>query len=430
MSNSSLVPVVLVEGCRTPFLRSGTAFNDLNTYDLGCAAVAGLLHNTRIDPALVELLVMGRVVPDPHTSNLAREVVFGTDLPDECEAYTVTVACISSLRSTLDVVRAIQTGAIDCGIAAGAETASDVPLQFRRSMRKRLMAASKARGVGDYFKLLRGLRPSDLLPEAIAISERSTGETMGQNGERLAKRLGITREQQDEFALRSHHRAAKATADGLLARQTVPVYPAPKFKVVQTDNGVRGDSSMEKLAKLKPAFDKRLGTITAGNASFLSDGGSAVLLMSEPKAEALGIEPLARIAGIGTSAQDPYEELLVGPALAAPRALDDAGVALEAVEVVEFHEAFAAQVLAVLKLLEDPGFCRDRLGASGPIGRVDPDRLNAWGGSLSVGHPFGATGARLVTNCAHRMQHEQKKHGVLAACAGGGLGIGMVLERP
>ena len=426
---SQLVPVVVVDGCRTPFLRSGTAFNDLSTHDLGCAAVAGLLHKTRVDPELVELMVMGRVVPDPQTTNLAREVVFGTDLPDTCEAYTVTVACISSLRSTLDVVRAIQTGSIEVGIAAGAETASDAPLQFRRTVRKRLIAASKAKGVGDYLKLLRGLRPKDLLPEAVAIAERSTGETMGQNGERLAKRLGITREAQDEFAQRSHHRAAHAAEEGLLSQQITPVFVPPEFERVAADNGVRGDTSMEKLAKLKPAFDKRLGTITAGNASFLSDGGSAVLLMSEARAEKLGYEPLARVAGIGTSAQDPYDELLVGPALAGPRALADAGVELEDCEVVEIHEAFAAQVLAVLKLMEDPTFCRDRLGRSTPVGRVDPERLNAWGGSLSVGHPFGATGARLVTNCGQRMAHDKARYGMLAACAGGGLGIGMVLER-
>ena len=425
----SEIPVVVVDGCRTPFLRSGTAFTDLSSYDLGRSAVAGLLHKTRIDPDIVDVLVMGRVVPDPKTTNLGREVVFGTDLPDRCTAHTVTVACISSLQSTLDVVRSIQAGAADVGIAAGAETASDVPIQFRRPLRKRLIAAQKARGFGDYLKLLKGLKFRDLAPEPVAIAERTTGETMGQNGERLAKRLGITRQEQDEFAMVSHQRAARAHDNGWLSQQITTVYPPSKFAAVSSDNGVRGDTTLEKLGKLRPAFDKKLGTITAGNASFLSDGGAAVLLMREDRAEQLGCEPLARIRGIGVSAQEPYDELLVGPALAAPRALEDAGLELEQAEVVELHEAFAAQVLAVMKLMEDPGFCSERLGRDKPVGRVDRDRLNAWGGSLSVGHPFGATGARLVMNTAHRMRHENAKHGLLAACAGGGLGIGMVLEK-
>lgn len=426
--SKSLPPVVVVDGCRTPFLRSGTQFTDLSSYDLARSAVAGLLQKTRVDPALVDMLVMGRVVPDPFTTNLGREVVFGTDLPDRCAAHTVTVACISSLQSTLDVVRSIQTGAAEVAIAAGAETASDVPIQFRRPVRKRLLAAQKARGLGGYLKLLKGLKLRDLAPEPPAIAERTTGETMGQNGERLAKSLGISREEQDEFAMASHQRAAQAAEDGHLASQITTVRPPRKFEPVSADNGVRGDTTMEKLAKLRPAFDKKLGTITAGNASFLSDGAAAVLLMREDRAEQLGFEPLARVRGIGTSAQEPYDDLLVGPALAAPRALADAGVELEDAEVVEIHEAFAAQVLAVAKLMEDPAFCSARLDRDRPVGRIDRDRLNAWGGSLSVGHPFGATGARLVTNCAHRMRHEKARYGLLAACAGGGLGIGMVLE--
>ncbi len=429
MDNSRSRSVVIVDGCRTPFLRSGTSFTDLSSYDLGRSAVAGLLHKSRIDPEVVDLLVMGRVVPDPLTTNLGREVVFGTDLPDRCEAHTVTKACVSSLQSTVDVVRAIQAGDIDVGISAGADTGSDAPLQFRRPVRKRLIAAQKAKGMGDYLKLLRGLRPSDMLPQAVAVSERSTGETMGQNAERLAKALGITREEQDEYALMSHHRAAAATENGTLAAQIAPVFSPPKFDPVRTDNGIRGDTSLEKLEKLRPAFDRKFGTITAGNASFLSDGAAAVLLMSESKAEELGCEPLARVRGIGHSGQEPFDDLLVGPALSAPRALENAGIELDDAEVVEFHEAFAAQVLAVLKLMEDPRFCRERLGRENPVGRVDRERLNAWGGSLSIGHPFGATGARLVTNCAMRMQHEGARYGLLAACAGGALGVGMVLEK-
>lgn len=420
--------VVVVDGRRTPFLRSGTDFVDLGSHDLGRAAVAGLLQATGIEPGRVQRLVFGRVIPDPKTTNVGREVVFGTDLPDSCVASTVTMACVSSLQATLDVTCAIESGGCDVAIAAGADTASDVPLQFRRPVRKRLLAAQKAKGVAGYAKLLRGLKPSDLLPDAVAIAERSTGETMGQNCERLAKRLRIERGAQDEYALQSHRRAATASDEGLLARQIVAVFPPPKYGCVDRDNGIRGDTTMEKLAELRPVFDKKLGTITAGNASFLSDGGAAVLMCSADAAERLGLQPLARVRASATVALDPLEELLLGPALALPQALARADVDIDDVGVIELHEAFAAQVLAVLHLLADERFCKERLGLDEPVGRIDPERLNAWGGSLSVGHPFGATGARLVTNCAHRMRHERARYGALAACAAGGIGIALVLE--
>ena len=420
--------VVVIDGCRTPFCRSGTAFNDLRAYDLGRMAVSGLIHRTRIDPGIVDLLVMGTVLADPQTSNLGREVVLASQLPDSCPAHTVTVACVSSLQSFLDCARAIQTGAADVAIAAGAETLSDAPIRFRRPVRERIMASQKAKKPGDYARLLKGLKPIDLLPEPVAIAEFSTGESMGENCERLAKRLGIARAEQDDYALTSHHRAARATEDGLLARQVEPVRVPPTFTAVRHDNGIRGDSTLDKLASLRPAFDRRFGTVTAGNSSFLTDGAAAVLLASEGAAKRLGLEPLAVLRASSVAALNPQEELLLGPALTVPRALDEAGLELDQVEVVELHEAFAAQVLAMLKLLADDAFCRDRLGRERPVGRVDGDRLNAWGGSLSVGHPFGATGARLITTCCHRMQAEDARYGLVAACAAGAIGIGMVFE--
>jgi acetyl-CoA acyltransferase len=421
--------VVVIDGCRTPFCRSGTDFSDLRAYDLGRLAVSGLLHRTRVDPAAVDLLVMGTVIADPATSNLGREVVLGTQLPASCPAHTCTVACVSSLQSFLDCARAIATGAAEVAIAAGAETLSDAPIRYRRSVRKRLIAAQKARGAAGYLKLLRGLGLKDLLPEPVALAEFSTGEVMGENGERLAKRLGISRAAQDEYALVSHQRAAAATADGRLARQIVPVYPPPRYRAVTVDNGVRGDSSPDKLASLRPAFDRRFGTITAGNSSYLTDGGAAVLLASEEAAARLGLAPIAALKGAAVAALDPLEELLLGPAMTVPAALDAAGLGLDEVEVVELHEAFAAQVLAVLELLEDERFCRGRLGRDRALGSVDRGRLNAWGGSLSVGHPFGATGARLITTCCHRMQAEKARFGLVAACAAGAIGIGLVFER-
>jgi acetyl-CoA acyltransferase len=421
--------VVVIDGCRTPFCRSGTAFTDLRSYDLGRMAVSGLIHRTGIDPEAVDLLVMGTVIADPATSNLGREVVLGSQLPDSCPAFTVSVACVSSLQSFLDCARAIETGDAEVAIAAGAETLSDAPIRYRRSVRKRLIAAQRARGPLDYLKLLKGLGPKDLLPEPVALAEFSTGEIMGENCERLAKRLGINREAQDEYAMTSHHRAAAATADGRLTRQIVPAYPAPRYRGVSTDNGVRGDTTMEKLAALRPAFDRKFGTITAGNSSYLTDGAAAVLLASEEAAERLGLEPMAVLKSSAVAALDPLEELLLGPALTVPKALDAASLELADVEVVELHEAFAAQVLAVLKLLEDEQFCRQRLGRNRPVGAVDRERLNTWGGSASLGHPFGATGARLITNCCHRLEAEHARYGLVAACAAGAVGIGMVFER-
>lgn len=427
--SSSSRRVVVVDGCRTPFCRSGTDFTDLSSYDLGRMAVAGLLHRQPVDPALVDLLVMGTVIANPATSNLGREVVLGTQLPDSCPAHTVSVACVSSLQSFIECARAIQTGEAEVAIAAGAETLSDAPIRYRRSVRKRLIASQKARGPGDYLKLVRGLGPKDLLPEPVALAEFSTGEVMGENCERLAKRFGVTREAQDEYALTSNHRAAAATEGGFFERQIVPVYPSPHFQSVSTDNGVRGDSTIEKLGSLRPVFDRKFGTITAGNSSFLTDGGSAVLLASEEAADRLGLRPLAALKAIAVAGLDPLEELLLGPALTIPAVLDAAGLELSDVEVVELHEAFAAQVLAVLDALEDTEFCRERLGRDRAVGSVDRDRLNAWGGSLSIGHPFGATGARLITNCCHRMEAEGARYGMTSACAAGAIGIALVFER-
>ncbi|UCF69243.1 MAG: acetyl-CoA C-acyltransferase, partial [Acidobacteriota bacterium] len=262
------------------------------------------------------------------------------------------------------------------------------------------------------------LRLADFRPEVPPIADFSTGLTMGQNAERLCKRLGITREQQDAFAASSHHRAAQATKDGQLARQIAPVRVPPRFEEIKEDNGIRADTSREKLARLRPAFDRRFGTITAGNSSYLTDGASAVLLMSERRARERDVRPLARLVDFSLVAMDPLEELLLGPARAIPRVLERSRLTLAQMDVVELHEAFAGQVLAVLKLLREEH-----------VGEIDPARLNAWGGSLSVGHPFGATGGRLVMTCCHRLQRENGLYGLIAACASGALGYAAVLER-
>ena len=421
--------VVVIDGCRTPFLRSGTGFRDLTAYDLGRMAIAGLLHRSRLDPELVDLLVMGTVVADPKTSNVARECGLAAGIPASCPAYTVTAACISANVAFQDAANAIATGAADIAIAGGTETVSDVPIRFSRPLRKRMIAGQRARGIGDWLKLAGGLKLRDLAPDVPPIADFSTGLTMGQNAERLAKRLGITRAEQDRYAEMSHHRAARATEQGWLEQQIVTARTPPDFESVNADNGIRGDTSLEKLAKLRPAFDRRFGTITAGNSSYLTDGASAVLLMSEQKARELGVQPWASVVSWCFTAMDPLEELLLGPALAIPKVLQRAGLELGDMDVIELHEAFAGQVLAVLKLLEQDAFARERLGRDTAVGAIDLDRMNLWGGSLSIGHPFGATGGRLVTTCCRRLENENGRYGIIAACASGALGYGIVLER-
>lgn len=413
--------VVVLDGCRTPFLRSNTDFEDLRAYDLGRMAIAGLLHRTKIDPGAVDLATMGTVVADPDTSNVARESALAAGLPDTCPAFTVTGACISANLAFLQAHNAILAGQARVAIAGGTETLSDVPIRFQRKIRKRLIASQKAKGLGDWLGLLKGLRLKDLAPQVPAIADFSTKLTMGQNAERLAKRLGIGREAQDAFALDSHLRAARATEEGKLARQIVPARVPPKYGAIERDNGIRGDTTPEKLAKLRPAFDRKFGTITAGNSSFLTDGASAVLLADAGRARELGLRPLARVVAQALVAMDPLEELLLGPASAVPRVLEQAGLALSDIDVYEFHEAFAGQMLAVLQELERLGPPR-----GGPIDRA---KLNAWGGSLSVGHPFGATGGRLVVTCCHRLEEEGGRYGLIAACAAGALGYAAVLER-
>lgn len=409
---------VVIDGCRTPFLRSGTEFRRLTAYDLGRMAIAGLLHRTNVAPDEIDMVAMGTVVADPNTSNVARESAMAAGIPSSTPAFTVTAACISANVAFSNAANAIRSGQADLAVIGGTETLSDVPIRWSRPLRERLIRSQKARGLGDYLGLLKGLRLGDLKPDVPAIADFSTGLTMGQNAERLAKRLGIDRQSQDEYAMASHTRAARATEEGLLADQVLTARVPPTFSPIDRDNGIRGDTTLEKLSKLRPAFDRKFGTITAGNSSYLTDGASAVLLASAARAEALGLTPLTRVVAEAFVAMDPLEELLLGPARAIPRVFERAGLSLGQMDVVELHEAFAGQILAVLRVLERDG-----------VGTIDPGRLNAWGGSLSVGHPFGATGGRLVATCSRRLHHENGRYGLIAACASGALGYAAILEK-
>lgn len=419
--------VVLVDGCRIPFLRSGTEYQDLMAYDLGRMAIAGLLKRNSINLVDIDRVIMGIVIQEVKTSNIARESALGAGIPKSVPAHTVTMACISSNQAISTGVDLIKTGQAEMIVAGGTETMSDVPIRFQRVMRKKFLAATKYKSPLDFLQFFKGFKLKHLAPEAPSITEFSTNETMGQSADRLAAAYGVSREDQDRFALRSHQNAHKAFEDGHLTKEVLPTTPSPKFKVVERDNGIRGNSTYEKLSKLRPAFIKPHGTITAGNASFLTDGASATLIMSEKKAKELGLKPIAELVDYTYVSQDPKEELLLGPAYATPKLLKKAGLKKEDVAVWEFHEAFAGQILANLNALNSKKF----MAKSGfePFGDIPMDKFNLWGGSLSIGHPFGATGARLVTTAANRLHAEDGEYALIAACAAGGQGHAMLIRR-
>ena len=421
--------VAIVAGVRTPFTRAGTAFKDMTAIDLGKHCVAELIQRTNLDGKDVEAVVYGTVVPSVVAPNIAREVSLMPMLPRGCEAYTVSRACASANQAITDAADQIVLGHHDVVIAGGAESLSNVPILHSRTMSEKLVALSRAKSPAQQLRILSSFRPRDLVPITPAIAEPSTGETMGQSAEKMAKINHIAREAQDQFALRSHRLAGVGTSDGRLTSEIAPLYVPPRFEnAVTSDNGIRSDTSIDKLRELKPVFDKRYGTVTAGNSSPLTDGASAVLLMSEERARSLGYEPLAFIRSYAYAALDPGEQLLMGPVLAAPVALQRAGLALRDIDLVEMHEAFAAQVLSNLRGFESKAWA-ERAGFSEPVGEVDRARLNVMGGSIAIGHPFGATGARVTTTLLNELGRRGGQFGLMTVCAAGGMGFAMVVER-
>jgi acetyl-CoA acyltransferase len=422
--------VAIVAGCRTPFARAGSAYKDLTAVDLAKTCVRELLERTDVDPALVGTVVMGQVIPSVKAPNLAREVVLGTGLPAAIPAHTVNRACASANQAIVDVASAILLGHVEAGLAGGAESLSDVPILHSKRMAQAFVDASRARSLGGKLKAFSGVGFKDLAPDAPAIAEPSTGLSMGQSAEKMAKENGISREEQDLIAFRSHKNASAATDDGKLGAEMCAVLLGPRYdKPVAADNLVRRDTSLEALAALNPVFDRRYGTVTAGNSSPLTDGAAAVLLMEAGRATAEGYTPLAYIRSWAFAAVDPGGQLLMGPALAIPQALERAGLTLADMDLIEMHEAFAAQVASNIQALESETFAREKLGRDVAVGRVDRERLNVNGSSIAVGHPFGATGARITTTLANELQRRGGRYGLLSVCAQGGMGFAMVLER-
>lgn len=418
-----------MDGVRTPFVKAYTSFSELSALDLSRIATAELVARTGIDTELIDEVIMGTVLPSPHAPNLAREVVLSTDLPRKIPGFTLGRACASSAQSVIAAAEGILKGEYDTVIAGGAESMSNVPVPYSKNVVDSLMALSKAKTFPARMKALGGLNFESLLPTPPSIAESSTGKTMGQHCEIMARKNGITRQAQDELTLASHLNAARAREQGKTAEEVMTVYPSPTFQPVKEDSFVRAETTMEQLGSLKPCFDKHYGTLTAGNSSGLTDGAAVVLLMRESKAKELGLKPLAAVTHWSTVALDPDDQLLLGPALCIPQVLESAGVTLDDIDLVDIHEAFAAQVLSVLHALESKEFAQDYLGQDQIVGKVDRDKLNVNGGSLSLGHPFGATGARMVIGMARELQRRKADKALLALCAAGGMGTALLLER-
>ena len=419
----------IVAGLRTPFARSGSVLRDVPAVALSRHAARELLYRSELAGTEVDQVIWGQVVPSVLVPNVAREVSLLPQFPKTIPAYSLNRACASSCQAVADAHDQIVQGFADVVLAGGVESLSDVPILHSRGMTRILMDASKAKTLGQRLATFARIRPKDLIPVAPAIAEPSTGESMGQSAEKMAKENGITQRAQDEVALRSHHRAAAATASGVLTAEIAPWFGGKGMdQPVTVDNLIRADTSIEALTALKPVFDRRYGTVTAGNSSPLTDGAAAVLVMADEKAQALGYKPLAYVKAYAVAAVDPGWQLLQGPVFAVPKVLERAGLTWKDLGLVEIHEAFAAQVLSNIQAWGSKTWA-DRLGLKGPVGDVNWDITNVSGGSIAIGHPFGATGARLVTQLANEMTRRDVQFGLISICAQGGMGMAMILER-
>ena len=402
--------IAIVSGLRTPFARQATVFHGVPAIDLGKMVVGELLARSEIPPEIIEQLVFGQVV-QMHT-----------------DAYSVSRACATSFQAVANVAESLMAGTIRAGIAGGADSSSVLPIGVSKKLARVLVDANKARSTGQKLKLFSRLRLRDLLPVPPAVAEYSTGLRMGDTAEQMAKTYGITRQEQDALAHRSHQFAAQAWAEGKLADEVMTAYAPPFRDPITQDNNVRQNSSLADYAKLRPAFDRRHGTVTAANSTPLTDGAAAVILMTESRAKELGLQPLGYLRSYAFTAIDVQQDMLLGPAWATPLALDRAGLTMADLTLLDMHEAFASQTLTNLKLMASERFARDVLGRSQATGEVDDSKFNVLGGSIAYGHPFAATGARMITQTLHELRRRGGGFGLVTACAAGGLGAAMVLE--
>lgn len=421
---------VIVGGLRTPFLKSGTEFRDLSALELAKLNVVEMLARLNLSAEQVDRLVFGQVVPNTRAPNIAREIVLGTMMNRSVDAFTVSRACATGTQAIVDGAMAILLGDAEVVVAGGAESLSRPPITVSDGLADALMKASGAKDPLQKVRAFSDVKPKDLLPTPPAIAEMATGETMGESAEKMAKDNSIGREEQDRIALLSHQKSAMAWDTGIYRDEVMPLNLPPAYqRTVERDGLVRADTSIEALAKLRPVFDRRLGSVTAGNASPLTDGSAAVVLMSENRAKALGYEPRAFVRSWGFAAIDPSWQLLMGPAFAVPIALRRAELELGDLDLIDMHEAFAAQVASNLQAFASRTWAQEHLGFDRAMGVVDEKKLNVYGGSISLGHPFAATGARQVLTVANELSRRGSGTALVTQCAAGGLGAALILER-
>ncbi len=420
--------IAIVAGLRTPFARQATEFHGVSALDLGKMVVAELLARSELDPATVDQVVYGQVIQMPAAPNIAREIVLGTGMNVATDAYSVTRACATSFQSTVNVAESILAGTVEIGIAGGADSSSVLPITVSKRLAHALVDLNKARTLRQRLAIFSKLNLKDLAPVPPAVAEYSTGLSMGQTAEQMAKSHHISRHDQDAMALRSHQLAHQSWESGVMAQEVMTCHIPPYKTYLERDNNIRESMSMDKLAKLKPVFDRKHGTVSAANSTPLTDGASAILLMPEGRAKALGYEPLGYIKSYAFSAIDVWEDMLMGPSYATPIALDRAGMTLADLDLIEMHEAFAAQALANMKMWDSQKFAQEKLGRSQKIGEIDMAKFNVMGGSLAYGHPFAATGARLITQMCNELKRRGGGTGLTTACAAGGLGAAMIVE--
>jgi acetyl-CoA acyltransferase len=422
--------VAIVAGLRTPFVKANTAFKDLSALELGKQVVAELVQRAEIPPSAIDQIVFGTVIPSVQLPNIAREVGLAAGLPKSVDAYTVVRACATSMQALTSAADSIALGEADLAIVGGAEAMSDVPIMYARPVAQAIAAASRGRTLMQKLGAFHEVSAKDLLPVPPSIAEYSTGLSMGESAEKMAKDNGISREAQDAWAHRSHFLAAQAQAAGKFGREIMRVLTGRAYDtVVAEDNIVRKDSKLDGYAKLKPVFDRKYGSITAGNSSPLTDGAAALVVCSEERAKELGLRPLGFLRAYAYAAVDPAWQLLQAPAFSVPKALKRAGMQLSDIDLVEIHEAFAAQVLSNLQAWGSKKFADEHLGGAAPIGEVPEEKINPHGGSIALGHPFGATGARLVHQALRELADKGKNTALISICAAGGLGAACILER-
>ena len=420
--------IAIISGLRTPFARQATAFHGIPAVDLGKMVVSELLARSEIPPDVIEQLVFGQVVQMPEAPNIAREIVLGTGMNVHTDAYSVSRACATSFQAVANVAESLMAGTIRAGIAGGADSSSVLPIGVSKKLARVLVDVNKARTTGQRLKLFSRLRLRDLMPVPPAVDEYSTGLRMGDTAEQMAKTHAITREQQDALAHRSHMRAAQAWQEGKFADEVMTAYVPPYREPFSEDNNIRKNSSQADYAKLRPAFDRKHGTVTAANSTPLTDGAAALIMMTESRAKELGLTPLGYLRSYAFTAVDVWQDMLLGPAWATPLALDRAGLTLADLTLFDMHEAFAAQTLANLKMLASDRFAREVLGRAHATGEVDDAIFNVMGGSIAYGHPFAATGARMIVQTLNELRRRGGGFGLVTACAAGGLGAAMVLE--